>query len=45
MLKPEEFGLTALRHIEVMSEKSAAAWPTILGLEEIGSENSYRPAS
>ncbi|MGV2021091.1 alpha/beta hydrolase family protein [Agrobacterium sp. 22-223-1] len=33
-LHPEEFGLTSLRHIEVMSERAAPAWPAILGLEE-----------
>ncbi|WP_245294470.1 alpha/beta hydrolase family protein [Rhizobium aegyptiacum] len=36
MLRPEEFGLKSLRHIEVMSERSAPAWPAILGLDGPG---------
>ncbi|MGD9864999.1 MAG: alpha/beta hydrolase [Pseudodonghicola sp.] len=34
MLRPEEFGLNALQHIEVMSPRAAAAWPAILGLAD-----------
>lgn len=33
LLTPAEFGVKALRHIEVMSERAAAAWPAILGLD------------
>lgn len=33
MLRPSDFGLPALRHIEVFSKRSAAAWPTILGMD------------
>lgn len=32
MLKPAEFGLPSLRHIEVFSKRATAAWPAILGL-------------
>ena len=33
-LRSEEFGLPALRHIEVFSARSAAVWPTILDVPE-----------
>ncbi|MFD2055765.1 alpha/beta fold hydrolase [Mesorhizobium calcicola] len=32
MLIPGDFGLKSLRHIQVLSKHSAAAWPAILGL-------------
>ncbi|WP_095588367.1 alpha/beta hydrolase family protein [Actibacterium ureilyticum] len=31
-LDPADYGLTSLRHIEVLSQRSAAAWPAILDL-------------
>lgn len=33
ILRPEEFGLSSLRHIQVMSKSGAPAWPVILGLK------------
>ncbi|WP_245441295.1 alpha/beta fold hydrolase [Neorhizobium sp. T7_12] len=32
MLKPSDYGLKSLRHIEVLSEQCKSAWPTIVGL-------------
>jgi predicted alpha/beta hydrolase len=32
MLEPQAFGLSSLGHLEVFSERNAAAWPTILNL-------------
>lgn len=34
MLRPGDFGLKSLRHIEVLSEQCKRAWPSILGLPE-----------
>ncbi|WP_158965383.1 alpha/beta hydrolase family protein [Chachezhania sediminis] len=33
-LKPKEFGIPALRHIEVLSRLGAPAWPALLGVED-----------
>jgi predicted alpha/beta hydrolase len=32
ILRPAEFGLASLRHIEIFSARNAAAWPTLLGV-------------
>lgn len=32
MLRPTEFGLQSLRHIEIFQKRNAAAWPTIVDL-------------
>lgn len=32
MLRPSEFGLSSLGHVEALSRSCAAVWPTILGL-------------
>lgn len=34
ILKPSEFGVPALKHIEVLSRRSEPAWPAVLGLPE-----------
>lgn len=34
VLQPSQFGVKALRHIEVMSRQSAPAWLAVLGLDE-----------
>lgn len=34
LLKPGDFGLASLRHIQVLSGPSAPVWPSILGLSD-----------